>query len=932
MSEERKLILKLGQMITDRIGHKVTVDDPEYWGLAEVLTDEMAEVCLSMKVRKPMTLEQIAKKSGKDKARVQQLLDEMSVIGMIEYNWENEDRHKQYVLPMFVPGCAEFMMMNKKQTEEHPVLADFFENMSRLPLEKVTPMVPPGGSGIGMHVIPVEKAIPAHQQSASVEHISHWLKKYQDKYAVGACSCRRQQTMRGEGCGEIEGDLCIGVGDMADYLVETGKGRYIDFDEVMEILERAERNGFVHQITNIDGEDKIFAICNCAPGVCNGLRTSQLFNTPNMSRSAYRAHVEKEKCVACGKCVEVCPVGAAKLGQKLCTKHGEIKYPKALLPDAEKWGRDKWDPDYKDHAKINCYETGTSPCKTACPAHLAVQGYIKMAAEGRYMDALKLIKQDNPFPAVCGAICNRRCEDACTRGTVDKAVAIDEIKKFIAEKELHEEHRYVPLCENHEGKQFEQKIAVIGAGPAGMSAAYYLRTKGYPVTVFEKEKRPGGMLLNGIPSFRLEKSVIEAEIDVLRQMDVEFRCGVEVGKDVTIPQLREQGYKAFYVAVGAQGGRKAGVPGEDAEGVQTGVDFLRKINLAEETVMSADHADDPGSVDSPDNADRPGSGKVPDCEKFPADVRLHGRTVVIGGGNVAIDVARTALRSGSESVGMYCLESPAEMPAAADEVAEAREEGIVVWNGWGPKEILTDNGKVRGIVLKKCVSVFDAEGRFAPVYDEDDCITVECENVILSIGQSICWGELLKDTAVEFNRNGTAKADPVTYQTKEPDIFVGGDVYTGPKFAIDAIAAGKQGCESIHRFVHKGHSLTLGRDLRQFIELDKDSAVIEEFDNAKRQIPGKKAGIAKESFRDLRSTFTEEQVKTEAARCLGCGATVVDENKCIGCGLCTTRCEFDAIHLSRDLPAMSTMRKAEDKLKGILPYALKRAIKIKMKK
>ena len=896
MSEERTLILKLGQMITDRIGHKVTVDDPEYWGLAEVLTDEMAEVCLAMKVRKPMTLDQIAKKSGKDKARVQQLLDEMSVIGMIEYNWENADRHKQYVLPMFVPGCAEFMMMNKKQTEEHPVIAEFFENMSRLPLEKVTPMVPPGGSGIGMHVIPVEKAIPAQQQSASVEHISHWLRKYQDKYAVGACSCRRQQRMRGEGCGEIEGDLCIGVGDMADYLVETGKGRYIDLDEVMEILERAERNGFVHQITNIDGEEKIFAICNCAPGVCNGLRTSQLFNTPNMSRSAYRAHVEKEKCVACGKCVEVCPVGAAKLGQKLCTKHGEIEYPKALLPDAEKWGRDKWDPDYRDHAKINCYETGTSPCKTACPAHLAVQGYIKMAAEGRYLDALKLIKQDNPFPAVCGAICNRRCEDACTRGTVDQAVAIDEIKKFIAEQELHEEHRYVPLCENHEGKQFEQKIAVIGAGPAGMSAAYYLRTKGYPVTVFEKAERPGGMLLNGIPTFRLEKSVIEAEIDVLRQMDVEFRCGVEVGRDITIPQLREEGYRAFYVAIGAQGGRKAGVPGEDADGVETGVEFLYRINLAE------------------------------------SRAELSGRTVVIGGGNVAIDVARTALRSGSESVSMYCLESPEEMPAAADEVAEAREEGVTVWNGWGPKEILTEGGKVTGIVLKKCISVFNAEGRFAPVYDENECMTVPCENVLLSIGQSIQWGGLLKDTAVEFNPNGTAKADPVTYQTAEPDIFVGGDVYTGPKFAIDAIAAGKQGCESIHRFVHEGHSLTLGRDLRQFTELDKDDVVLEEFDNAKRQIPGRKAGTAKESFRDLRSTFTEEQVKIEAARCLGCGATVVDENKCIGCGLCTTRCEFDAIHLSRDLPEMSTMRKAEDKLKGILPYALKRAIRIKFKK
>ncbi len=896
MAEERTLILKLGQMITDRIGVKVTVNDPEYWGLAEVLTDEMAEVCLAMKVRKPMTLEEIAKKSGKDMKRVEELLQEMSVIGMIEYNWENADHHKQYVLPMFVPGCAEFMMMNERQVEEHPIIADFFENMSRLPLEKVTPMVPLGGSGIGMHVIPVEKAIPAQQQSASVEHISHWLKKYQDKYAVGACSCRRQQRVRGEGCGEIEGDLCIGVGDMADYLVETNKGRYIDFDEVMEILERSEENGFVHQITNIDGEDKIFAICNCAPGVCNGLRTSQLFNTPNMSRSAYRAHVEKDKCVACGQCVEVCPVGAAKLGQKLCTKNGEIQYPKALLPDTEKWGPDKWDRNYRDSAKINCYDTGTAPCKTACPAHLPVQGYVKMAGEGRYMEALKLIKHENPFPAVCGAICNRRCEDACTRGTIDQAVAIDEIKKFIAEQELKAENRYIPKCENHVGEMFEQKIAVIGAGPAGMSAAYYLRTKGYPVTIFEKESRAGGMLMNGIPSYRLEKDIIEAEIDVLRAMGIEFRYNVEIGKDITIQKLRDQGYKAFYLAIGAQGGRMLGVPGEDGEGVMTGVEFLRNVNLNE------------------------------------ADAKVEGRSIVIGGGNVAVDVARTALRAGSGEVSMVVLETREEMPAAKDEILETEEEGIQIRNSWGPKEILLENGKVKGIVLKKCISVFDENHRFRPVYDENDCITLECENVFLSIGQSIQWGNLLEGTAVELNPNQTVKADPVTYQTAEPDIFAGGDIYTGPKFAIDAIAAGKEGCVSIHRFVHEGHSLTLARDLRKFVELNKDNLDIEEFDNAKRQIPGKKAGVAAQTFRDLRSTFTEEQIRTEAKRCLGCGATAVDENKCIGCGLCTTRCEFDAIHLSRDLPEASRMRPAEDKLKGILPYAAKRAIKIKLNK
>ena len=898
MAEERELILKLGQKITDRIGHKVTVDDPEYWGLAGVVTDEMAEVALKMKVRKPMTFSQLLKATRKEEKELQKLLDDMSEIGLLEYNWENPQKEKQYVLPMFVPGSAEFLNMNEERLKEHPELAHFFERMSRLPLEKVTPMVPPGGAGIGMHVIPVEKAIEMENQSVDIEHISHWLKKYDGKYAASPCSCRLSRKTYGEGCADDPADWCIAVGDMADYVVETNKGgRYITYDEVIDILKRAEDNGFVHQITNIDGENKIFAICNCNVNVCYALRTSQLFNTPNMSRSAYVARVSTEDCVACGRCVEFCPAGAVKLGQKLCTNDGMIEYPKQELPDAAKWGPEKWTEDYRDKNRINCYDTGTAPCKTACPAHIAVQGYLKKAAQGKYQDALALIKKENPFPAVCGRVCNRRCEDACTRGTIDQAVAIDEVKKFIAEQDLHAETRYIPpIIPPTTGRLFDEKVAIIGAGPAGLSCAFYLAEKGYHPVVFEKNEKPGGMLRYGIPSFKLEKDVIDAEIEVIREMGVEIRCGVEIGKDITLDELRNQGYKAFYIAIGCQGGRLPGIPGEDADGVMTAVELLRTVG---------------------------------EDENYP----VTGKVVVIGGGNVAIDVARTSQRCGADSVQMYCLESREAMPASLEEIQEAEEEAIQINCGWGPKEVLVKDGKVTGIILKKCVSVFDEEGRFAPKYDEDDVITVACEHVYFSVGQSVEWGNLLENSKVELGRGNGAVADSLTYQTAEPDVFVGGDVYTGPKFAIDAIAAGKEGAVSIHRFVQPNSSLIIGRNRREFIELDKENLKVSEYDNGSRQIPGMDKQIdAKKSFRDAHLTFTEEQVKAETARCLGCGASVVDENKCIGCGVCTTKCEFDAIHLFRENPDCSKMVKSEDKMKAILPYALKRGIKIKFGK
>lgn len=900
----REPIAKLGKKITDRIPQKlglkkITRNDPEYWGLAGVLTDEEAELAVKLGVRKPKTLAEIVKLSGLEEKKCEALLEEMSRKGLLEYNWENPKHEKQYVLPMYVPGCAEFFNMNANILDSNPEMGTFFEHMSRLPLEKITPFVPEGGAGIGMHVIPVEKAIEMENESVDLEHISHWLNKYEGKYAASPCSCRRSRLTHGEGCADDPEGWCIAVGDMADYVVETQKdGRYIDKAEALEILKAAEDNGFVHQITNIDGANKIFAICNCNVNVCYALRTSQLFNTPNMSRSAYVAKVEKANCVACGKCVEFCPAGAVKLGQKLCDKEGcEVTYPRIPLPSEQPWGEHMWSHNYRDVNRINCYDTGTAPCKTACPAHIAVQGYLKLAKEGRYDDALALIKKDNPLPAVCGHVCNRRCEDACTRGTVDEAVAIDEVKRFLAERDLKAETRYIPKKTIPSLKGgFDEKIAIIGAGPAGLSCAYYLALTGYKPTIFEKNEEPGGMLRYGIPSYKLEKDLLAAEIDVIRKLGVEIRCGVEIGKDITIEELREQGYKGFYVAIGCQRGRKPGITGENAKGTYAAVDFLREAGAKE-------------------------------------SFALEGDVVVVGGGNVAIDAARISSRCVDAKISMFCLEQRENMPASKEEIAEALEEGIELNCGWGPKEVLEEDGKVAGVVFKKCIRVLDEQGRFSPEYDEEQTVTIPCKHVIFSVGQAIEWGNMLDNLDLKRRSNGGALADKLTYQTSEPDIFVGGDVYTGPRFAIDAIAAGREGAISLHRYVHENCTLTIGRNRRDFVELDKNNISVESYDTSKRQIPAKadeKAQAA--TFRDLSHSLTEEQVKAETSRCLSCGASVVDPNKCIGCGVCTTKCVFDAIHLHRELPGASVMRASEDKLKYILPNMVKQSIKVKFAK
>ena len=857
---------------------------PEYLILEPVVTHEMADVCMTMKIREHLTAEEVAPRCGRSVEETHRILLELADAGVCFVNVVNGK--DTFFYDTWVPGIMEMMVNHPTNPRKYPQIAEAFEAYGRVRGAGTAGMSP---VGVGlMRVIPIEQAISAETRRASYEELSKYIEE-NTIFSVSNCSCRTAREIMGEGCGHLKEDMCIQMGHAAEYYIRTGRGRQVEKAEVYEILRRAEENGLMHEIPNLDGSGKTHAICNCCGCGCFSMRTAEMFINADMVRSNYVSRVDKDKCVACGQCVENCPVNALQLGQKVCSSKPVVeKIVRKETPRDTKWTSDHWNVDSRINRK-NVVDTGTAPCKTECPAHIGIQGYIKLAAQGKYTDALELIKKENPFPAVCGRICNRRCEQACTRGDVDEPLAIDEIKKFIADQDMDPSRRFIPKKRHNYS---DKKIAVVGAGPAGLSCAYYLALDGYTVTVFEKQQALGGMLTLGIPAFRLEKDVVNAEIDVLRELGVEFKTGVEVGRDVTLAQLREQGYRAFYLAVGAQAGRALNIEGENAQGVLSGVEFVRDINLGR-------------------------------------DVKLSGRVIVIGGGNVAVDVARSAVRVGSETVSMYCLESQAEMPASADEVEEAGEEGISVQNGWGPKRILTENGKVTAVEFKRCVSVFDENRRFSPKYNENDVIVVPADYVLLSIGQAVDWGRLLEGSGVELNPNRTIKADPFTYQTAESDIFAGGDAFTGPKFAIDAIAAGKQGAISIHRFVQPGQSLIYGRDRREYKALDKEHLELDSYDRMPRE-QVRRSSDARKSFRDDRLTFTEEQMRRETERCLGCGATVVDEFLCVGCGQCTTKCKFDAITLERKYDGEGVS--LEDMKKALVPHVIKRTGKMTLKK
>lgn len=824
----------------------ITYGDPEYRILDPIVDDDMCSVMMRMRLETDFSAEDLAKKTRKSLDFVQTQCDKLVKAGVIRTRVRSGVLC--YYYPIWVPGIMEGILSNREQCDAHPELGACFEEYTRIRVGMLAPML---GNGVNfMRVMPVMSAIENDTHKASYDEISTLIEKAW-AISVGPCSCRRSRRLMGEGCGHLEEDMCLYLNDNAISFSKNGEHRLITKEEAYEILRRAEDNGLVHEVNQALGFDDVTAICNCCGCSCYALRIAELFRSPNGVSSNFIARVDKDKCVACGQCVENCQTNAVRLGQKHCLTDSHIS--DAYASDKEiPWDKKSYNIDYRT-TRTDTMPSGTAPCKAECPAHVPVQGYIKLAAQGRYTEALELIKKENPFPAVCGRICNKACEDACTRGSVDAPIAIDDIKKFIAGKDLEAEHRFVPKMVNQTGKPYEEKIAVIGSGPAGLTCAYYLALKGYPVTVFEKEKELGGMLTLGIPSFRLEKDVIRAEIDILRDLGVQFKTGVAVGTDITLDALRAEGFKAFYLAVGASRGAKLCCPGEELPGVMTGIDFLRAVNLGEAPAIGTSVA-------------------------------------VIGGGNVAIDVARAAVRLGAEVTVVYRRDRDS-MPAADDEIAEAAEEGVSFRFLASPAEILGD-GKAETLKIE-LMELRGGKPAGTGVYE-----TMNVSAVISAVGQEI----ELNGISVDTGAKGTVTVSLPSFQTSEADVFAGGDVVTGPKFAIDAIAAGKEGAISIHRYVHPGQSQVIGRDHRDYKAMNPATAgvAIDGFDTAPRQkASGGSAKDAEKTFRDLRGTLTEEQLKTETRRCLDCGTAVVDESLCVGCGICTTKCKFDAIRLEK---------------------------------
>lgn len=631
-------------------------------------------------------------------------------------------------------------------------------------------------------VMVVGSGIAGIQASLDLANSGYLVYLVEKKTAIGGVMAQLDKTFPTNDC-----SMCI----ISPKLVECGRHLNIDLLTMTEIKE-------------VSGEAGHFKV--------------KVLEKPR--------YVDMSKCTACGECSKACPIDVPNLfDEGLRDRKAAYKlYPQAM-PSA-----------------FAIEKRGTAPCKATCPAHVSIQGYIALINQGKYREALELFKADHPFPAICGRVCHHPCEGICTRGDVEESIAIQYLHRFIADVDLKSDTPYVPeVAENR-----DEKIAIIGAGPAGLAAAYFLRLQGYQPTVFEKLPVAGGMMAVGIPAYRLPRDMLAAEIKIIQDMGVEINTGVEFGKDITLESLEKDDFKATFMATGLHLSRPLNVEGEDLPGVLKGVDFLRDAALGNK-------------------------------------VNVEKKTIVIGGGNVAVDVALTAKRTGAEDVTLVCLEKREEMPAWDYEIEEALEEGVTIVNSLGPNRFLGKDGRLTGIEFKRCTAVFDEHGSFNPQYDPTDLINMDAETIIVAIGQAADLSFADKNE-VAVTKRGGLEADPITLETPIKGVFAGGDVFYGPKSVVEAVECGKEAAESIHRYLN-------GMDLKQGREKDWSYEKPDiEGETQKTRIAMQNLAVEDRAgnFNEIALGFTEDEAKAEAERCLKCGI-------CSECYQCVDACLAGAV-------------------------------------